>query len=129
MALRQTRIRRRLSITSLIDVIFLLLLFFMLASTFSQFSKVEMAPVAASGAAGSSAPSDTHVLLVAESGLELDGTSVGESDLVRLLHREADMQARVDLHVDDSADTQRLIDILAQLKPIEGLHINMVGPS
>lgn len=33
---------RRLSLTSLIDVIFLLLLFFMLSSTFTKFSEVEI---------------------------------------------------------------------------------------
>lgn len=34
--------RRRLSLTSLIDVIFLLLLFFMLSSTFSKFADVKI---------------------------------------------------------------------------------------
>ena len=47
--------RRRLSMTSLIDVIFLLLLFFMLTSTFSKFSEVELASAAGSAQA---APSD-----------------------------------------------------------------------
>lgn len=129
MTLRQTRTRRRLSITSLIDVIFLLLLFFMLASTFSQFSEIEMAPVATSGAQGGSAPADVHVLLVDQTALNLDGAPVSESDLVRLLHDEAAAQPRLDLHVGDGTDTQRLIDILAQLKPLDGLRINMVGPS
>ena len=35
-------VRRQISVTSLIDVIFLLLLFFMLSSTFSKFADVEL---------------------------------------------------------------------------------------
>ena len=47
------RHRRPLSLTSLIDVIFLLLLFFMLSSTFTRFSEVRIAggPAAVSAAA------------------------------------------------------------------------------
>ena len=41
--MRRRRRSGRLSMTSLIDVIFLLLLFFMLTSTFSKFSEVELA--------------------------------------------------------------------------------------
>ena len=41
--------------TSLIDVIFLLLLFFMLSSTFSRFAEVEIS----AAAGGAAAPSDT----------------------------------------------------------------------
>ena len=37
--------RRRLSLTSLIDVIFLLLLFFMLSSTFTKFTEIEFSNV------------------------------------------------------------------------------------
>ena len=48
--MRKARRRRRLSMTSLIDVIFLLLLFFMLTSTFTRFSEVELT------AAGSGTP-------------------------------------------------------------------------
>lgn len=44
--------RRRLGLTPLIDVIFLLLLFFMLSSTFSRFSQVPVEGGAAGGGAG-----------------------------------------------------------------------------
>ena len=39
-------VRRRLSMTPLIDVIFLLLLFFMLSSTFSTFGEIELSQAA-----------------------------------------------------------------------------------
>ena len=50
--MRSTRRRRKLSMTSLIDVIFLLLLFFMLTSTFTRFAELDLA--AASGGGGAS---------------------------------------------------------------------------
>lgn len=46
---------RRLSLTSLIDVIFLLLLFFMLTSTFTRFAELDLAAVEP-GAGVSAAP-------------------------------------------------------------------------
>ena len=52
--MRRLRRRRRLSMTSLIDVIFLLLLFFMLSSTFTRFAELELA---AGGTGGSPMPS------------------------------------------------------------------------
>ena len=51
-----TRRRRPLSLTSLIDVIFLLLLFFMLSSTFTRFATVEVAGGRASAAARGERP-------------------------------------------------------------------------
>ncbi len=44
---------RRLSLTSLIDVIFLLLLFFMLSSTFARFAEIDVKAGGGSGAAAS----------------------------------------------------------------------------
>ena len=45
------RLKNRLSLTPLIDVVFLLLIFFILASTFMQFSAVPVSTVSATGVA------------------------------------------------------------------------------
>ena len=50
------RPRRRLSMTSLIDVIFLLLLFFMLSSTFARFAEIEVSGGVASAVAAGERP-------------------------------------------------------------------------
>ena len=63
MALRRARQRRRASITSLIDVIFLLLLFFMLASTFSKYSEIELASLPG-GAPAEDSAEDTQSLRI-----------------------------------------------------------------
>ncbi|MGD9867221.1 MAG: ExbD/TolR family protein [Hyphomicrobiales bacterium] len=56
------RPKQRFSLTPIIDVVFLLLLFFMLASTFSRFSHVE---VALGGKAAKPADSDAPMILLA----------------------------------------------------------------
>lgn len=77
---------RRLSLTSLIDVIFLLLLFFMLSSTFTRFGEIELA----AGRGGSGAAQERPDVLISLSkdswkinGLSFDIDSVGE-ELKRL---------------------------------------------
>lgn len=57
------RRRRPLSLTSLIDVIFLLLLFFMLSSTFTRFSEVEIS----GGRAGTASAEQPDILMRIES--------------------------------------------------------------
>lgn len=56
------RPKLRLSLTPIIDVVFLLLLFFMLASTFSRFSHVE---VALGGKAAKPADTEAPMILLA----------------------------------------------------------------
>ena len=83
--------RRRLPLTPLIDVIFLLLLFFMLSSTFLRFSSVE---VTASGPSGpSAAPTSGRLALLKlrnDGSLALNGGSVERGDLAGALNRLAD---------------------------------------
>ena len=74
---------RRLSLTPLIDVVFLLLLFFMLSSTFERYRSLEMD----GGAAGSAAAGhDVLLLRIAEDGgFDLAGGPVGADELVERL--------------------------------------------
>jgi biopolymer transport protein ExbD len=102
------RRRRRLSLTSLIDVIFLLLLFFMLSSTFTRFAEVEIAAGRAASAAASPRP-DILVRLSDETwkvnGIELTAaeaivelqrlTEAGASKAVLLVRGEITSQTLV----------------------------------
>ncbi|MCB1387486.1 MAG: biopolymer transporter ExbD [Nitratireductor sp.] len=65
--------RRRLSLAPLIDVIFLLLLFFMLSSTFIRFVEVEIRAGEA-GAGGTGRPD--AILLIDASGPRLNGKAL-----------------------------------------------------
>lgn len=66
-------VRRRLGLTPLIDVIFLLLLFFMLSSTFSRFSQV---PVEGGASGGSGANRPDAMISVRPGDVRLNGEAV-----------------------------------------------------
>ncbi|WP_282095284.1 ExbD/TolR family protein [Epibacterium ulvae] len=115
MALALTRNRRkRLSMTSLIDVIFLLLLFFMLTSTFSKFTELELT-AAASGASGA-ADRDRLFLSLEENRLLLNGRVVPLADLATALPQQPqDTKPLILISLSNDASAQRLVDILTQL--------------
>jgi len=123
------RRRRTLSITSLIDVIFLLLLFFMLASTFQQFSELEVAGVSG-GSASAVASEEVPLRLVIEpSALTFNGSPTRQEALVQRLNAPSEEAKRLNVEVTPSVSSQRLVDVLVQLEPIDGLEVNLVVPS
>lgn len=107
--------RRRVSLTSLIDVIFLLLLFFMLSSTFTRFTSVELAAPGSGG--GSAARPDLFATVDAE-GLRLNGEPVGDGDALaaRLDQLVASGAASVLLVPREGATAQGLVSALEQLR-------------
>ncbi|MEM6859026.1 MAG: biopolymer transporter ExbD [Pseudomonadota bacterium] len=123
------RRRRTLSITSLIDVIFLLLLFFMLASTFQQFSELEVAGVSGSGSRPAT-PEDAPLRLVIEpGGLSLNGAATEQDRVVEQLSAPSGEPKRLSVKVAPGVTSQRLIDVLVRLEPISDLEVNLVVPS
>jgi biopolymer transport protein ExbD len=107
--------RRRsvLSMTSLIDVIFLLLLFFMLTSTFSRQGEVELA--AAGGGAGTGDARPVFLQLGAED-LTLNASPVALDELVAALGALAEDEALVLVALRPEVTAQRLIDLLGALR-------------
>tara|TARA_B100000678_G_scaffold154917_1_gene129489 strand:+ start:365 stop:763 length:399 start_codon:yes stop_codon:yes gene_type:complete len=128
MALRQARRRKRMTITSLIDVIFLLLLFFMLASTFSKFSEVDI-ELATSGSALSS-PSDrpSSELVIKATGALLDGVRVDDADIAaELAHaRSPNERLSLSVRVSEDATTQRMMDVLVLLNELKETDIQLL---
>jgi biopolymer transport protein ExbD len=123
---------RRLSMTSLIDVIFLLLLFFMLSSTFSRFGAVEL--MAAGQGPSDSASSRPVFLRLAANHLLLNGETVsleGLADRLLLLTAdlaEADAQGtQVLVSLTAEVSSQRLVDVLAVLRRQPGLAVAVLG--
>ncbi|MDE4141155.1 MULTISPECIES: ExbD/TolR family protein [Rhodobacterales] len=118
--------RRRLSMTSLIDVIFLLLLFFMLTSTFSKYGEVELM------AAGQGAKTQDRQKLFVTLGAErlmLNGQQADLAriaDLVRLQPQDGGGHL-VLISPDDTASAQRLVDLLTALRQVEGLQTVVLG--
>ncbi|QEW19030.1 Biopolymer transport protein ExbD/TolR [Marinibacterium anthonyi] len=115
-----TRRRSRLSMTSLIDVIFLLLLFFMLTSTFTKYGEIEL--ISASRGAPSGEDAEKLFLTLRPSGMMLNGTPVDVAALRERLEVPDGAPPRI-LLVSLAAETssQQLVDILTLARGFAGL--------
>ncbi|SNT27631.1 ExbD/TolR family protein [Tropicimonas sediminicola] len=111
--------------TSLIDVIFLLLLFFMLSSTFSRYGEIELNGSGAGGLAG-----DRPVLFLRLSAedLLLNGRPVAFDALPETLAELMGGEERnVLISLTPEASSQRLVDLLALLRGVDGLAASVLG--
>jgi biopolymer transport protein ExbD len=116
MARRATFRRRALSLTPLVDVIFLLLLFFMLTSTFSRYGEIELS--AAAGGGTGEAVTDAAFVQLGLDRVTVAGRPVALEDLPALLE-----DRRVLVSLRDDVEAQRLIDVLAVLRGVPGLRL------
>ena len=106
--------------TPLIDVIFLLLLFFMLSSTFSKFAEIELSNATA-GAGSASEDTERVFVQLGADRLVLNGTPVTLDELVTQVETG---QVLVSLDADTSA--QRLVDLLVPLRGRDGLTVTVL---
>ncbi|MWB79079.1 biopolymer transporter ExbD [Pseudooceanicola sp. 216_PA32_1] len=114
--------------TSLIDVIFLLLLFFMLSSTFTRFAEVEFA----SARSGSAASSERPVFLsLAARALRVNGSDAAFDTLRETLetHRSSDGPLGVLVAVAADVTAQRLTDLLVALRAIPDVSVTVLEAS
>lgn len=126
--MRRARQRRRLSMTSLIDVIFLLLLFFMLSSTFTRFAEVDLA----SAGAGTGAPSERPVFVsLAADSLRINGDDAALSALPDVLGAQRTGSDPLTVLIAARADVtaQRLTDVLAALRAVPDLAVTVLEAS
>lgn len=118
--------RRQISVTSLIDVIFLLLLFFMLSSTFSRFADVELG--AAGGSNSTVQKSVPAFMKLFGNRVLLNGIEFGKDQLAAEIER---LKASIHINaiimsVDDSANAQQLVDMLLILRKSPDLNVQIV---
>ncbi|TYB86799.1 biopolymer transporter ExbD [Oceaniovalibus sp. ACAM 378] len=125
MALRPEFRRRALSMTSLIDVIFLLLLFFMLSSTFSKFAEVELAGV---GTQGTGSTDQTLFLQVTPDALRLNAAPVEiEALSANLTEIRGQDDSRLLLSLSGDVTSQRLTDVLVILRAQPNLTLRVLA--
>ncbi|MCH2094277.1 MAG: biopolymer transporter ExbD [Rhodobacteraceae bacterium] len=126
MALRKTFKRKPLSMTSLIDIIFLLLLFFMLSSTFSKFSEVDL-PVA--GQPTLAATTQSRAFLKLDSAnASLNGRPVALADLRdAVIETKQDTELALIVSLGTQTTAQTLTDVLVALRGIAGLQMTLIG--
>ncbi|MDX8350712.1 biopolymer transporter ExbD [Cognatiyoonia sp. IB215446] len=120
--LKAKRQKRAISMTPLVDVIFLLLLFFMLTSTFSKFAEVELSAAAAGGTSPGTPP---IFLQLYPDRLTVNGQTQPLDGLV--LEPQAGQTLLVALQTDVTA--QRLTDLLVALRAFPNLDIAVLGSS
>lgn len=111
--------------TSLIDVIFLLLLFFMLTSTFSKFAEVELAAAASTGPSVSDAP--PLFLQLAPDSIRVNGDTLTMDRLEDGL--QTNEPATVIVAMRDDVDAQRLTDLLVALHAFPKLTLTVLAES
>ncbi|MEM1164563.1 MAG: biopolymer transporter ExbD, partial [Pseudomonadota bacterium] len=104
------RIRRKPSLTPMIDVVFLLLVFFMLAARFGLDSAIPLTPAASGGGGYTGAP---RLVTVGPDGVKLNGaatsTEVIASQLRLLMQNDNDI---VVVRAADGATLQHVVDIM-----------------
>ena len=127
MSLRPNDRRARLSMTSLIDVIFLLLLFFMLSSTFSKFAEVEVT-AGASGATAAETDAKPLFLRLLAQEVSLNGVVVPIETLRRRLEPEA-RPALILISVTENTTAQTLTDVLTTLRDVPDVSLVVLGSS
>jgi biopolymer transport protein ExbD len=120
------RPRRRPSLTPMIDVVFLLLVFFMLAARFGQEGALDLS-LAGGGAEAWQGP--PRLVQIAPEGLRLNGQTVDEATLVSTLISLT--QTRDDLVLIQPAEgvaLQRLLDVMSLLEGAEFTSLALVDP-
>lgn len=106
-----------MSLTALIDVVFLLLLFFLLTSTFSSFGEIEMFSPA-SGQSEASEPVQRVFLQLGSDRLTLNGSPATMENVVDQI--EAGL---VLIELDPDVTSQRLVDLLATFRGRDELSV------
>ena len=125
---RSYKVKKRLALTSLIDIIFLLLLFLMLTSTFSKFSEIELS--VATTAAESNVSEKILFLRISALRIDLNSDEVQINSLSKSIKSFIkNSKASLVISMDQDVTSQRLVDILGIVANIEGLSVNLIGSS
>ncbi|MEP5212037.1 biopolymer transporter ExbD [Sulfitobacter pontiacus] len=125
---RPKKTRRALSVTSLIDVIFLLLLFFMLTSTFTKFTEVELMT---SGQGEDIPLSERTVLFLRIDGadMSLNGQAVAPDTLATALKTPDNTPPAVLISLTADTSAQQLTDALVVLRALPDLSLTVLDPA
>ena len=117
------RRRNALSMTSLIDVIFLLLLFFMLSSTFTRFGEIELT----SGGGMAGGPVMPVYLRLQGDRIVLNGEELTFAGLPAALDRQKQTGADTILvSLDDRTVSQRFVDVYSALRAMPGIAVTVI---
>lgn len=113
-----------ISLTPLIDIVFILLVFFMLTSSFTRQTSVDIQQ--SESGTESVAPVDYQVLTVTSAGVRLENDTVITFDnLANWANPLKSGNELMVLTADDSAIVQQLLNVLEILQPILGERVSL----
>lgn len=113
-SLGAARPRRRASLTPMVDVVFLLLVFFMLAARFGLDKAIEVIP--AGGASGAPYQGAPRYVTVSPDALKLNGVTLAPEDLAaKLRPLMPNDQAIVIVAAREGASLQQVVSVLDRL--------------
>lgn len=127
--MRARRSRARLSMTSLIDVIFLLLLFFMLSSTFSQFADLPLSTASTAGARELRRDTPPILLRLSPDGATVNGRDVRLDDLLtssRALAGNALPETPFIVSLTPGTKAELLVQVMHRLRQVPKAQITVV---
>lgn len=128
MILRQPKPRVFLSLTPLIDVVFILLIFFMLVSQFSSWRNIEL--LSQAGAAGGTGDEAVIALQLNNSGsFELDGEMIGSLGEVIVQLSIANRTGPLFLSAESTVQMQRILDVIETLSGAGMVDVTLVEPT
>ncbi|MDN5940175.1 MAG: biopolymer transporter ExbD [Salinisphaera sp.] len=121
--------RALISLTPLIDVVFILLLFFMLASSFSDYHSISLDPPAAK--AGPTSMQGALLVEVRRDGLRFAGTYVSLQGLVQRVrhHLQRTPGRRVLVQPGPGVSLQKTVNVLDRLIAAGATHLSLLGKS
>jgi len=118
--------RRRPSLTPMIDVVFLLLVFFMLAARFGQDAEIALTAATAGDSPWQGPP---RLVDIGPESLHLNGRIIDISALEQALNGRMETESdAILLRPIDGSQTQRLIDIMVILRAAGFTNLRLVSP-
>lgn len=117
--------RRALSMTPLIDIIFLLLLFFMLTSTFTKFAEIPLITTGENRTEPAT-PKNPIFLRVAEDGLSVNGAPTDFADITRAIIDAKTSDATetlVLLSIEETVPAQLFVDALTRSRAVPDVSV------
>lgn len=112
--------------TPLIDIIFLLLLFFMLSSTFSKFGEIEIVGASTSALPDTAVTPPAFISLKGEE-IAVNGVPMELDGLGAALTQQMETGTRVVLlSVDEATTSQRFVDVYAVTRGLPDLNVAII---
>ena len=126
MQLASSKSKIRINLTPLIDVVFILLIFFMLVSSFSQWRELPL-ELSTAASVSKSNPSISFVVLKKTEVIALNQQSISLKQLLKTLSARlaVDAKHQIVLRAEQGVPLQQLISVLEKLKALAANNVSL----